>query len=114
MSNPSALCLTIDLNESSSLLRRTVAIYPATLDAFMSHACYDLRDASNNDIVVTTAILKRNIFKHPRAKQMAAAARYGWKFSSLDAFYPENWANALAYAARLSPAIINTCKMVSE
>lgn len=72
-------------------LRRSLSIIPQDVDMYMKRIYLDLKDKSNLDIRHTTNNLLKGKFKHPRANQMSAAARYGWKISPNEAFKPEEW-----------------------
>ena len=86
------------MNSAVLILRRSFAICPTSVDDYMKHVSFDLSHKSNQDIVKTTNALKSGKFTHPRARQMAAAARYGWKFSTNEAFHPELWTESLVSA----------------
>lgn len=49
----------------------------------------DLDHISNLDVRNTTRLLLTQKYRHPRARQLAAAARYGWYISPEQAYRPE-------------------------
>lgn len=71
-----------------------------TIDHIMRKPTLNLHCWTNRDVVETTKALSTGKFTHPRAKQMAAAARYGWNFTADDALNPEDWLNQLAYSSQ--------------
>lgn len=77
-------------------LRRQVAVGAATIDDTMMKISNDYTSSSNADILKATNLLRRGKFTHPRARQMAAAARYGWRFTNDDVFRPEDWMESLS------------------
>jgi len=72
-------------------LRRSVAAYPQTEHDWQKLVYLDLNHSSNHDIAALTRALKKGKFRHPRARQMAAAARNGWVITISDAFVPGDW-----------------------
>lgn len=76
-------------------LRRQQAITGIKIDDYMFSLGCNLSCPSNADIVSSSRGLARGKFRHPRSRQMAAAARYGWKFTPMDAKHPENWRDAI-------------------
>lgn len=81
---------------STPKLRRHFTVAASSLDDEMKLVYLDLSHRSNNDISIATRGLKRGKFRHSRARQMAAAARYGWKFTPEDTFRPEEWMNKVS------------------
>jgi len=77
-------------------LRRTKALGKLTKNNYLCKSDLDLTSSSNKDIILTSNALKYGKFKHPRARQMAAAARYGYKFYPHEAQYPEVWLDKLS------------------
>ena len=72
-------------------LRRQRAIIGTKIDDYMFSLGCNLSCQSNADIVSSSRGLASGKFRHPRSQQMAAAARYGWKFAPMDTKHPENW-----------------------
>lgn len=93
------------LVEYRQKLRRTLALIPRNIDQEMSCCYYSKTCDSNKDIMITTSSLSRGKFKHPRAKQMAAAARYGWVFTPEQAQHPEDWLNRVSYVVQNLPLV---------
>jgi len=80
-------------------LRRSFAFVPHSIDEWMKKKELDMASPSNTDIKTTTELLKTQKYRHPLARQMAAAARYGWYVSPDHAAFPENWKNAIYYCS---------------
>lgn len=101
--NVKYMCLlmaSIILPSAVPILRRSLALFPRSVDDMMKKISFDPKSSSNSDIILITSHLSKGRFKHPRAKQMSAAARYGWKFTPQEAFCPEHWM-ASVHEARL-------------
>lgn len=79
-------------------LRRTLSYYVSSVDDYMSRKEYDMSHSSNSDYLFTTAQLLKGKFKHPRALQMQAAAKYGWKLGLNDCYHPEHWMSTISVA----------------
>lgn len=76
----------------SPKLRRSLSVFvPGTVDGQMSRGDLDLESRSNKDLTVMKNVLLQGKFKHPRAKQMAAAAKFGWMLDYQDCLKPEYW-----------------------
>jgi hypothetical protein len=80
------------------VLRRSLTICPRTLDDQMRMCYLDFSHRSNRDILSFTRSLKTGKFRHPRARQMVAAANYGWLFERRQAFRPEEWVDTIVVA----------------
>lgn len=76
-------------------LRRSVAVVPKSQDDEMRRVDCDLHHSSNQDLVSATEGLRRHKFRHPRARQAAAAARYGFVFTHEEVFN-HSWKDRLA------------------
>lgn len=82
----------------SHKLRRCLAICDLSVDGQMCLREFDYNCSSNKDILLATHGLTTGVFRHPRARQMAAAARYGWKFTPDQSSCPEDWMNDIRIA----------------
>jgi len=79
-------------------LRRCFAVVPNSVDQEMKLAFLDLKSTSNSDICATTACFRRQTYHHPRARQLAAACRYGWIVTPAEAYMPEEFMSRLSDA----------------
>jgi len=79
-------------------LRRCFAICPNSVDQEMKLAFLDLESKSNADICATTRCFRRQTYHHPRARQLAAACRYGWVITPAEAYMPEEFMSRLSDA----------------
>lgn len=79
-------------------LRRCFAIVPNSVDQEMKLAFLDLESHSNADISVTTECYRKQTYRHPRARQLAAACRYGWIVTPTEAYKPEEFMSRLSDA----------------
>lgn len=79
-------------------LRRCFAIVPNNVDQEMKLSFLDLANRSNKDIRTTTECFRRQNYRHPRARQLAAACRYGWVVTPLEAYKPEDFMSRLSDA----------------
>lgn len=75
--------------------RRTTTLFPGNVDDYMKKIWLDFTSFSNSDIITTTQLLRTGKYSHPRLKQLAAAARYGYMICPEEAFQPELWLDNL-------------------
>lgn len=82
-------------------LRRCFACMPNSVDQEMKLVFFDLKNSSNSDISATSACFRRQTYRHPRARQLAAACKYGWMVTPTEAYAPEE------FMSRLSSSTLN-------
>jgi chromatin remodeling complex protein RSC6 len=82
-------------------LRRCFACMPSSVDQEMKLVFFDLKNISNSDISATSACFRRQTYRHPRARQLAAACKYGWMVTPAEAYAPEE------FMSRLSSSTLN-------
>lgn len=76
-------------------LRRSLSeetIRRSSVEEYMVGRSLDLSHSSNFDLTKLRDLISRSKFKHPRAKQLAAAARAGWLITASEYFDPV-WLN---------------------
>lgn len=72
-------------------LRRTLSICPDTREGWQNLVYLDHSHGSNKDIQTLNNALRTGKFRHPRARQLAAAAKNGWTITVEDMFIPGHW-----------------------
>lgn len=69
------------------LRRQHACVYPINMIRMNLHL--DMSHPSNKDVAITTQLLISQKYRHPRTRQLAAAARTGWNIPPEYAFRPE-------------------------
>jgi chromatin remodeling complex protein RSC6 len=79
-------------------LRRCFACMPNSVEQEMKLVFFDMKSSSNSDISATTECFRRQVYRHPRARQLAAACRYGWMVTPTEGYIPEEFMSRLSSA----------------
>lgn len=77
-------------------LRRCLARIPNNVDQEMKLVFFDMESSSNSDISATTNCFRKQVYRHPRARQLAAACRYGWVVTPAEGYRPEEFMSRLS------------------
>lgn len=88
----------IDCSPGILRLRRCFACMPTSIDQEMKLVFFDMKSSSNSDISATSACFRRQTYRHPRARQLAAACRYGWMVTPTEGYAPEEFMSRLSSA----------------